>query len=520
MKQPSISESHPQLDQYSATIWERRFLVLITGLFLWRLLFIYIVPLDLVPDEAYYWDWSRHLALGYYSKPPMIAWINALSTGLLGAGPFAVRLPAVVFGTLGLVLLYLLAKRLFDARIGFWTVATVAASPGNTALNLLMTIDAPLVFFWCLALYCLWQALEDGTTAWRWWLATAMAVGLGSLSKQMMLVFLLLMLLFLAVSGRDRPLLKRPWPYLVIGISLLMLVPVLWWNQQHDWITLQHTSHHFAGNHQFFRFFQTVPDFIGSQLLLISPVTWLLLAALTASLLPRLLRQRRPVQFLLLFSSIVLIVILMMSFRQRINGNWPAVYYPAGLLLLSAWGCGAVSLGNCLDRWRRFYFPGVAIGAGFTVLTYMLPFIMTVTGLSGGKFDPTVRLKGWHELGRQVGDLLAAQPHPEQTFLLAMKRQEVSELAFYVPGQPQVYRWAGGDKEVKTQYELWPGPQDKRGWSGLILLEGPEAKQALPDDLTKAFASVRSVGELHIPLGPGGQKTYTVFQGQSLQKWP
>ena len=31
--------------------------------------------LDLYPDEAQYWTWSRDLAFGYFSKPPVIAWL-------------------------------------------------------------------------------------------------------------------------------------------------------------------------------------------------------------------------------------------------------------------------------------------------------------------------------------------------------------------------------------------------------------------------------------------------------------
>ncbi|MBI4820472.1 MAG: glycosyltransferase family 39 protein [Deltaproteobacteria bacterium] len=49
----------------------------------WRLPFI--------PDEAYYWTWSRQLELRYLDHPPAIAWLIALEERLLGASPLALR---------------------------------------------------------------------------------------------------------------------------------------------------------------------------------------------------------------------------------------------------------------------------------------------------------------------------------------------------------------------------------------------------------------------------------------------
>src|SRR2546429_9562997 len=63
----------------------------ITGL---RLVWLALQPADLFPDEAQYWVWSQQLALGYYSKPPLVAWLIAATTRLFGDSEFAVRLSA------------------------------------------------------------------------------------------------------------------------------------------------------------------------------------------------------------------------------------------------------------------------------------------------------------------------------------------------------------------------------------------------------------------------------------------
>src|SRR5437588_814145 len=65
-------------------------------------------PLDLAPDEAHYWHWAQHLDASYYSKGPLVAWLIRGSCELFGDTGFAVRLPAVLCGTLLLVSLYVL----------------------------------------------------------------------------------------------------------------------------------------------------------------------------------------------------------------------------------------------------------------------------------------------------------------------------------------------------------------------------------------------------------------------------
>src|SRR2546423_14475763 len=76
---------------------------LIVGSALLRLVYLaWQCPLDLSPDEAHYWDWSRHLDWSYYSKGPGVAWLirlscelfGSLAGGLTGSAMAAVRLAA------------------------------------------------------------------------------------------------------------------------------------------------------------------------------------------------------------------------------------------------------------------------------------------------------------------------------------------------------------------------------------------------------------------------------------------
>src|SRR5438445_728935 len=74
--------------------------------------------LDLAPDEAHYWDWSRHLDWSYYSKGPLVAFlirggcelVGGFSNDFTNNQMLAVRLPAVLCGSLLLVSLYVLTN--------------------------------------------------------------------------------------------------------------------------------------------------------------------------------------------------------------------------------------------------------------------------------------------------------------------------------------------------------------------------------------------------------------------------
>ena len=71
--------------------------VLVAALTLARLIALFTSPLELYPDEAQYWLWSRTLDFGYYSKPPVIAWAIWATTALGGDAEPWVRLSAVMF---------------------------------------------------------------------------------------------------------------------------------------------------------------------------------------------------------------------------------------------------------------------------------------------------------------------------------------------------------------------------------------------------------------------------------------
>src|SRR5271166_6117193 len=137
----------PLLRSYTAAMLAA--VLVITGL---RLLWLALQPGDLYPDEAQYWVWSRHLALGYYSKPPLVAWLIALTTAIFGEGEFVIRLSAPLLHAGTAIFVYGIGARLYDHRVGFWSALAYASLPGVSVSAFIISTDAALLLFWAAAL--------------------------------------------------------------------------------------------------------------------------------------------------------------------------------------------------------------------------------------------------------------------------------------------------------------------------------------------------------------------------------
>ena len=200
-----------------------------------RLLYIDLV--DLIPQEAYYWNYSQHLDLSYLDHPPLTAWLIGAVSKLLGHSELAVRLGAVACWAVAACFTYLLAKNLLDRSTAFRAVLLLGSLPFFFGTGFFMTPDAPVVAFWAGVLYFLERALIAGKK--RAWIGAGVCLGLGLLAKYPILLLCPAALLFVLLDARSRRWLLRPGPYLAVAIGLLLFTPVLVWNYQNDWASFK-----------------------------------------------------------------------------------------------------------------------------------------------------------------------------------------------------------------------------------------------------------------------------------------
>jgi undecaprenyl-diphosphatase len=470
-------------------------------------------PVDLSGDEAHYWDWSRQLDLSYYSKGPLVAYIIRASCAVFGDKMWAVRFPALLFACGTGVVTYLLTLKLFRSdRLALGAVLLNGMVPMFIAGSVLMTIDPPFFFCWALATYLAAQAIFDGR---KWcWPLIGLVVGTGFLAKYAMLLWLLTMLVALAVDRRSRPILRTAGPWVAAAVALLFTIPVVVWNQRHGWASLHHVAKQ-TGNDSATRFTPgNFLEFIGSQIGVMGPTLAVLMVAAIVYGWRNAARsgddgaesvdgRSREMKFLLAIGLPFFLLTALTSFRAKVQPNWPAPAYFT-LLILTAYFLATRLRSRAMWRpWRWWFYATVQLGLMATPILHNTELAYPVARWwhdvrhkkgepTARQFDPTVRLKGWQELGDTVSrERDALGPG---AFVLAEDYQTTGELAFYVAGQPKTYcagsYFTGDRRKRHSQYDLWPDrsldPAQNPGLAG----KNAVFVGFVNDDILKAFERV------------------------------
>jgi 4-amino-4-deoxy-L-arabinose transferase-like glycosyltransferase len=104
----------------------RATILIVVVLTIVRLVALRFSVVDLFSDEAQYWSWSRELALGYYTKPPLLAWIISAASHVCGNDEWCVRAPSSLLYAGTSLVVYAIGRRLYDERAGFWAALSIA----------------------------------------------------------------------------------------------------------------------------------------------------------------------------------------------------------------------------------------------------------------------------------------------------------------------------------------------------------------------------------------------------------
>lgn len=446
---------------YATYPHETMLAAVLASLTLVRIYYILNGPLDLSPDEAHYWEWARRLDLSYYSKGPVIAYLIAAGTWLFGDTVWGVRFFAPLFSIGGSVILYALVLRTYatgdepraSARLRARDLALGSALllqilPMFAPFGVLLTIDSPFLFFWIAALACFWRAVEDGPTRYAPWLSLGVVIGIGLLTKYTMAFFIVSGFFFLLFTQK-RTLLMTPYPYVAVAASLFVFSPVVFWNMQHDWVTVRHTAGqaHVAAGLQVS--LKTFAEFVGSQVGIITPV---LIGLMVGALSRRqLLRSDPRHQFLFWFAVPIVIFFLVKSLQGKVQPNWAMTGYVTALVAVcSCFWYWRGDTAGLTARSRRFFVAGAILALTVTVVAHIIP----ATSLVPVKLDPSQRLRGWKKIGAEVGAFRSDLARRGMVLIFSDSYQVASELAFYVPGHPITY--CINDGRRMNQYDFWP----------------------------------------------------------------
>jgi 4-amino-4-deoxy-L-arabinose transferase-like glycosyltransferase len=296
--------------------------------------------LGLMPEEAYYWGWSQRLELSYYDHPPLIAWLMWPLTTVLGSATWVVRLPAVLSWLVGAVLGYKMAQRIYGGYAGALAVLVWSSLPIVQAGFHIVTPDSPLIIFTWLTLWFAWRAVSESQP--RLWLWTGVMAGLAMLGKYPGVLVVGSVFFALLSTQEGRAQLKTPWPWLATIISVIVFLPVIVWNVQHDWLSFAFQLGHGIKAKAQNELTVLLSAFVGGQVLVAMP--WTLLAIVLASI-SRGKHEPRASSYthaLLAWGFFLPMFVFGLAGLTDISSpNWPETAYASGAILL----------GGALNRW-------------------------------------------------------------------------------------------------------------------------------------------------------------------------
>jgi 4-amino-4-deoxy-L-arabinose transferase-like glycosyltransferase len=428
---------------------------------------------ELVPDEGYYWIWSKHLAASYRDKGPGIAWAIALGTGVFGDTVLGIRVVGVLLSAGTAWQLFRLARRLYDDRTALWCLGVALVMPLFAVGAILMTIDSLSVFFWAWALNLFWSALDSGKM--RHWAALGLAIGLGFLAKFTNGVQLVSIALFLLWSKPHRHYLFSRQAVAMLGAFGICSLPILIWNLQTGWVHAQALHSRSGAEGAFMVRPLELLRFLGEHAGVVSPLLIIGIAVAAVGLARNQSTDLR-VRFLLCQLVPLYALFTFFSLNHAGKANWPAPALVAGILLFVVFWRDLTAR---RPRWRW----AVYVTLGLALLITLVLHLAAVFPILPQRVNPMRRAQGWPSFAEHVQQ---ARRQTGIELLLGDHYAQASMMRFYLPDHPITYLPQA--PYGSSQFTLWPSYDLKSGTQALYVTDnmGP-----LPRKLQEEFGESR-----------------------------
>ena len=303
---------------------------------------------ELANDEAYYHMFAERLAWGYFDHPPVTALLVWAGERLFG-GELGVRFFFTVLQPLYLWILWRLIRPADAGRRDAALFVVVSAATLMLQLYGFIAVpDGPLMFTTALFLLTFKWFSENRRRAWLW---MGIAMALMAYSKYH---GALVVLFALAANPRQ---LLRPALYLSGAVALLLLVPHLVWQYEHDWASF---AYHLSGRNSVFRPGYVV-EFLANVLVVFNPFFVPLYVQAWRKVKPQ-----TPVGRALKLLPVAFIVFFMLSsLRGYVQPQW---------VIVSCFGlvCVLFAYARRHPRTRRYVMRAGGVTVGLIVLARLV----------------------------------------------------------------------------------------------------------------------------------------------------
>ena len=438
---------------------------------------VYASVLDLRTDEAYYWTWSKEIALSFLDHPPMIAWFIRFGTAIFGDTALGVRFAGIVAMLVTQLLLADIVRRVTrDFRAVVFALLMPEAALYYGLLMAKVAPDTALIPFATAMLWSLVRLNESNDG--RWWLAAGFFAGLALLSKFTALMLLPAVAAFMLVPDWRGRWLRSPYPWGAALVALVVFSPVLIWNYQHDWASFRFQVVRAVATHPLS--LRTVGEFIGLQFGLVGFVLLPVVISGVALTAWRGYRRREPVAILLATAVIVPFgYFCWKSLTLRVGDTWPMFLWPAGF---AATAINATMLSReGFSDWvvkSTFGWIRTAIIAGIAFVVGVFLYYVATPWNFIGRTDPVGGEAGYENVAAHARNQLK---RTGASWIATTDYRTYAMLRWHFNGQVPVIQI---NERGRSQGFADPGMEWVKGHTGLYVGRVPDNRLLLWNDTT------------------------------------
>lgn len=434
----------------------KKFWVFILSLTLFRLIYIYFLPVS--PQEAYYWYYSQYPALSYFDHPPMTAYTIWLGTLVFGNTVFGIKIGAVIWSLLTNLFLFLSVQGALGSegekadRLAFAAVLLYNLTVFAHLYAMLSVPDTPLLFFWIASIYFFQKILL--TQKPLYWLPAGLALGLGLVSKYTAAGLLPAFFAVMIIRPEMRRWFKTIWPYVAVLVMLATFFPVLYWNAEHHWASL---GFQFADRAAHVKKWQSkyILQLLASQLALLTPLVFVLLIRLGSSI-KTIWRENKNARFFFLSGIFLIGGFLLISLRSQVKMNWLLPGY-LGLILAAV-----LFFYEKTDRRSKWMRTGVGVSVFLIVVMHLLQIIPNMPLGEGNTWS------GWRDASRKIYAQQQNLGGQKRCFIFANSYKSAALLKFYLPDQQNTYAQNIYNRPA-LQFDIWGKPDSLNGKDALYI---------------------------------------------------
>ena len=392
-----------------------------------RIVSLYFSPLEVQGDEAQYWFWSTYFDWGYYSKPPLVAWIIGIFTSTFGNSIFILKLPSLLAHFLTSFVLFNLSKAFNrNTEESLWLSITYLLFFAVSLSSNIISTDPFLLLFWSSSLLFFKICLNKKSI--KNIILTSIFVALGFYAKYAMIYFFLSSVVLISFTDNKKELVKS---ILIISFFVLIFIsPHLYWVYSTNWVTFIHTGDNFNWNASLYNFEQLI-NFIVSQFFISTPIILFIFIKQFA-------KTKKFIQsysFEIAFSLPILVLITAQSFISRANANWSSVAFI---------GVTMIAVNILYKNYKKIFLLNTALG--LVVLILISVFIINPPNIS-----PFNKLMGMEGAAKEIQFL---DESLNSDYIVFDDRMNIAKFLYYLPSKNKKLKYLSYGDHPGNHFEM------------------------------------------------------------------